>query len=492
LAVADDSVQPALGLRLCGQGRVMARIFFQIQFLKEQRMSATQDLHVMSMTLEDGEISETSLPMPSPEKGGEISRLTEHLFRHEAGKLVSILTGIFGIERLHLAEDVVQDALVRAFQTWPYYGIPKNPAAWLTQTAKNLTLDLIRREKLFRDKQAQIIPVVEQWSSGSPDAHSAGIDNEIKDDSLRLMFACCHPLIPQEAQIALALKTLCGFSPLESAKAFLTTEAAIAKRLVRARQKIREQGIGFEIPSGAELSARLESVLQTLYLLFNEGYKASSGDSLVREDLCSEAIRLTSLLAEHPAGNQPRTHALLALMYLNGARLPARVDTDGNMLRLREQDRGSWNQGMIARGMVHMARSAAGEEITAYHLQAGIAACHCAAPDGAATDWPQILSLYDRLVELDDSPIIALNRAVALGHVHGPEAAIEAVQKLHQARLLNSYHLLYAVLADFEAQLRNFQAAASHLRKAIELTDLKSEQTLLSKRLRECEEELRA
>ncbi len=423
---------------------------------------------------------------------GEISRLTEHLFRHEAGKLVSILTGIFGIERLHLAEDVVQEALVRAFQTWPYYGIPKNPAAWLTQTAKNLTLDLIRREKLFRDKEEQIVPVVEQWSSGSLTGDSPDIDNEIKDDTLRLMFACCHPLVPQDAQTALALKTLCAFSPLEIANAFLTTEAAIAKRLVRARQKIREQRIPFEIPSGAELAVRLDAVLQTLYLLFNEGYKASSGDALIREDLCSEAIRLASLLAEHPVGNQPRTHALLALMLLNAARLPARVDVEGNMLTLSEQNRAEWNREMIARGMMHMARSAAGEEITTYHLQASIAACHCAAPDGRSTDWAQILSLYDRLVELDGSPVVALNRAVALGHVRGPEAAVEAVQKLQQGRLLNSYHLLYAVLAEFEGQLSNFQAAASHLRKAIELTEIKSERMLLSKRLQDCEERFTA
>jgi RNA polymerase sigma factor (sigma-70 family) len=435
-------------------------------------------------------LEEETMPKPIANDAakGEIARLTEHLFRHEAGKLVSILTGIFGIERLHLAEDVVQESLVRAFQTWPYYGIPKNPAAWLTQTAKNLTLDLIRREKLFRDKEEQIVPVVEQWSSGSLTGDLGDIDNEIKDDTLRMMFACCHPLVPQDAQTALALKTLCGFSPLEIANAFLTSEAAIAKRLVRARQKIREQRIPFEIPSGAELSARLHGVLQTLYLLFNEGYKASSGDALIREDLCSEAIRLTSLLAGHAVGNQPRTHALLALMLLNTARLPARLDGEGNMLRLSEQNRAEWSQEMIARGMKQMAQSATGDEITTYHLQAGFAACHCAAPDAQSTDWAQILSLYDRLIQLDDSPVVALNRAVALGHVHGPEAAVEAVQKLQQAKLLNSYHLLYAVLAEFEAQLSNFQAAASHLRKAIDLTEMKSERMLLTRRLRDCEE----
>ena len=255
----------------------------------------------------------------SPALSGEISRLAEHLFREEAGKLVSVLTGIFGIDRLQLAEDVVQEALVRALQTWPYYGIPKNPAAWITQTAKNLALDLIRREKLFRDKQSEISASFEQWSTDSVAGDSPLFDTEIKDGRLRLMFACCHPLIPQESQTALALKTLCGFSAGEIAKAFLTTEAAIAKRLTRARQRIRELSIPFEIPSGEELSSRLDGVLQTVYLLFNEGYKASSGESLVREELCYEAIRLATLLSEHPAANQPRTHALVALTLLNAS-----------------------------------------------------------------------------------------------------------------------------------------------------------------------------
>ena len=421
-----------------------------------------------------------------PPQAGEISQLTEHLFRHEAGKLVSVLTGIFGIERLQLAEDVVQEALIRALQTWPYYGVPKNPAAWLTQTAKNLALDLIRREKNFQEKQPEIITFVKQWSE-STDADAPLLDGEIKDDRLRLMFACCHPLVPQDSQTALALKTLCGFSPAEIAKAFLTTEAAAEKRLVRARQKIRELQIRFEIPVGEELSLRLESVLQTLYLLFNEGYKASSGDSLVREDLCHEAIRLVTLLVEHPAGNQPRVHALSALMLFNAARLDARVDAEGNILRLKEQDRSAWDNAMIARGMFHLAQSATGDEMTAYHLQAAIAACHCAETHYESTDWQRILSLYDQLVQIDSSPVIALNRAVAVAHVHGPEAGIKAVAAISDRQILESYYLLHAVLADFHSQQGNFQAAAEHLRKGIGLTELKSEQVLLTNRLRECE-----
>ncbi len=420
---------------------------------------------------------------------GGIAQLAEHLFRHEAGKLVSVLTGIFGIDRLQLAEDVVQEAMVKALQTWPYYGVPKNPAAWLTQTAKNLALDVIRREKLFSDKQPQIIAFIEQWAGDCDPDESPAFDSEIKDRRLQLMFACWHPFIPQDSQTALALKTLCGFSPAEIAKAFLTTEAAIAKRLVRARQRIREQEIPFEIPSGEELSARLDSVLQTLYLLFNEGYKASSGDRLVREDLCQEAIRLTELLAAQPIGDQPRTRALLALMWLNTARLSARTDTEGNMLRLKEQDRLMWNQGMMARGLLHLGQSAAGDQLTAYHLQAGIAACHCAAVDYASTDWPQILALYDRLVALDDSPVVALNRAVAVAEVHGPAAGAEAIESMPKRGSLESYHLLYTVLAEFALQREDFSAAADHLRRAIQLAAVTSEQSFLTAWLRRLEEQ---
>jgi RNA polymerase sigma factor (sigma-70 family) len=415
---------------------------------------------------------------------GEVSRLAEHLFRLEAGKLVSVLTGIFGIDRLQLAEDVVQEALVRALQTWPYYGIPKNPAAWITQTAKNLALDLLRREKVFRDKQTEIAASVERWSGEVSPDDSPSFDTEIKDNRLRLIFACCHPLIPQEAQTALALKTLCGFSAGEIAKAFLTTEAAIAKRLTRTRQKIRELQIPFEIPSGTEFSVRLNGVQQTVYLLFNEGYKASSGENLVKEELCFEAIRLATLLAEHPLANQPRTHALVALMLLNAARLPARVDTEGNILRLKEQERSKWRWPMIDRGMIHLGQAAAGDELTEYHLQAGIAACHCTAVDYESTDWSRILSLYDQWVTINNSPVVALNRAVAFAQMNGPKAGIEAVKAIRNRGELDSYYLLYAVLGEFAAQLDDVEAATAHFTKALQLTDLKSEQIFLSNKIR--------
>lgn len=429
--------------------------------------------------------------MSAPPTGSEaaprsIPRLAEHLFRQESGRLVGVLTGIFGINRLQLAEDVVQEALSRALQVWPYYGVPDNPAAWLMQTAKHLALDLIRREKSFSEKESKIAVFIEQASS-EPSADEAPMfDDEIKNGRLRLMFACCHPEIPPESQIALALKTLCGFSPLEIAKAFLSTEAATAKRLTRARQRIQELGIPFEIPSGPELNPRLDAVLHILYLLFNEGYKASSGENLIREDLCHEAIQLANHLVEHPVGDQPRTHALLALMLLNAARLSARVDNDGNILRLKEQDRSRWDASLIGHGMMHLHRAAAGDELSKYHLQAGISACHCMAPDYASTDWTSILGLYNRWMQIDASPVVALNRAVAVANVHGPQEGIDAVESIPNRKHLDAYYLVYAVLGEFEAQLGNQRGAIYNFRKAQRLTDVTSEHAFLEKRLREC------
>jgi RNA polymerase sigma-70 factor (ECF subfamily) len=303
-----------------------------------------------------------------------------------------------------------------------------------------------------------------------------------------MMFVCCHPQIPGDAQAALALKTLCGFGVAEIARAFLTTDAAIAKRLTRAKQKIAEAKIPFEIPTSTELSQRLAGVLQSLYLLFNEGYKASAGDKLIREDICDEAIHLADSLARHPAGNQPKTHALLALMVLNFARTPARVDDDGNLLRLREQDRTKWNQQMIARGLFHLAQSAAGDEISEYHLQAGIAACHCAAKDYVSTDWKKIVALYDRMLTFDDSPVVALNRAVALAELRGPQAGIDAVNAIPDLKALDSYYLFHAAMGDFELQLNRLPIAAQHFQRALQLAEMPPEKKFLEKQLQACED----
>lgn len=412
--------------------------------------------------------------------------MAEHLFRHEAGKLVAVLTRLFGIERLQLAEDVVQESLIRAMQTWPYYGVPDNPAAWITQTAKHLALDILRREQNFRRKEPGIIAFMDQWPVGAPAEKEVVFDTEIQDDRLRMMFTCCHPVLPPDARVALALKTLCGLSTGEIAAAFLASEAAIAKRLTRVRKTIRDAGVPYEIPHGEELNERLENVEQALYLLFNEGYKASSGDLLVREDLCREAIRLVELLTDHPVGDRPRTHALAALMFLNASRFPARVGGDGQILLLEDQDRSKWDRSLILRGMYHIERAAAGNALSAYHIQAGIAACHAAAPTFEATNWRQILALYNAWAAHDDSPVVALNRAVALAQVEGPEAGLAAVQAIVNSKPLEGYYLHYAVLGDFERQLGNLAAAARHYQQAIDLTTIASEREFLSRRLEEC------
>jgi len=398
--------------------------------------------------------------------------------------MVATLTRIFGIEHLSLAEDVVQEALARALQTWPFYGVPKNPSAWIMRASRNLALDVVRRRKVFQNKQAEIIRLMDRDDVTPDDVIFS--EEEIADDRLRLMFVCCHSAIPAEVQVALALKTLCGFSVTEISHAFLTTDAAIAKRLTRAKQKIRQAGIPFEIPPANELGERLDGVLQSLYLLFNEGYKASSGENLVREELCEEALRLVDLLVQHPAGDQPKTHALLALVLFNAARTPTRQDSEGNLLRLKEQDRTRWDKSMIARGMFHFVQSAAGDDLSEYHLQAGIAACHCVAKDYESTDWQQILSLYDRLIELDQSPVVALNRAVAIANLRGPKAGLQAVRDVPDLNKLSLYYLLYAVLGEFEMRLGNLKAAAEQFRKSFELAETKSERAFLLKRLECC------
>jgi len=437
---------------------------------------------VVFMRLE-GMAEMMSLKTVEPEPDG-VSQLVEHLFRREGAKMVAILTRIFGIEHLNLAEDVVQEALARALQTWPFYGVPKNPSAWIMRASRNLALDVVRRRKVFQDKQAEIIHLMDRDGAAPDEAIFS--EDEINDDHLRLMFVCCHPAIPAEAQVALALKTLCGFSVGEIGHAFLTTDSAIAKRLTRAKQKIHQARIPFEIPAGGELEQRLDNVLQSLYLLSNEGYKASSGENLVREELCEEAIRLAELLVAHPAGNQPKTHALLALMLLNAARNPTRLDSEGNLLRLQEQDRTRWNKSMIARGMFHFAQSATGNALSEYHLQAGIAACHCAAKDYESTDWHKVLSLYDRLIEFDQSPVAALNRAVAIANIRGAKAGLRAVRAVRDISKLSSYYLLYAVLGEFEMRSGNLQAAAEQFRRSFELAETKSERAFLLKRLQRC------
>ncbi len=410
------------------------------------------------------------------------SLVADDLFRREGARIVASLAAHLGTHRLQLAEDAVQEALVRALQTWPYRGIPENPAAWLTQAAKNVALDALRREQSWQRKEAQITTEQERWLTRV----EPGDESDFTDDTLRMLFVCFHPQLSVEAQLALALRTVCGLSAAEIGTAFLTSEAAIAKRLVRARQLIRDLALPFAVPGPSELPGRLDGVLGALYLLFNEGYKASSGERLVREDLCHEAIRLATLLAAHPATDVPRTFALLSLMFLNGARLAARTDDAGNLLRLHEQNRAAWDQSMIQRGMACLSRAAQGDEISAYHLEAGIAACHSTAADEASTNWVRILGLYDQLLTITSSPIAAMNRAVAVSRVHGPQAGLAALDAITDRSKLEAYHLFHVLRGTFAAEMGNQAAALLHFRQAGSLASLPAERDFIARRVREC------
>ncbi len=335
----------------------------------------------------------------------------EHFFRHETGRLHATLIRLLGVHNFTLAEDVAQEAMLRAFRTWSMGGLPENPSAWITRVAMNLARDVFRHRNMVAGKEDAVVTHLEQRASAAPVGRDRDRDGEIGDDTLRLMFVCCHPSIALDAQVVLALKVLCGFSTGEIARAFLSSGAAIEKQLTRTKQRIQEADLGFEIPEGEDLTPRLDGVLTALYLLFNEGYKASTGDRLLREDLCAEAVRLSSLLVAHPVGDTPRAQALLALMLLTSARFPARLGPEGDLLRLDEQDRSRWDQSLIQRGLTHLSAAARGHELSAYHLQAGIAACHCTAADAASTDWARILRMYDDLLRIKPSPVVALNRA---------------------------------------------------------------------------------
>lgn len=411
----------------------------------------------------------------------------EHFFRHETGRLHGALIRLLGVQNIALAEDIAQEALLRALRTWSMGGIPANPSAWITRVAMNLAKDALRHRKMSAGKEPAIITHIEQ-TLPSP-AVAVEATHAIRDDALRLMFVCCHPAIAPDAQVVLALKVLCGFGTGEIARAFFSSEAAIEKQLTRTKQRIQESNIAFELPEGGDLAPRLDGVLAAIYLLFNEGYKASSGERLLREDLCSEAIRLCTLLLSHPAGRMPRSHALLALMLLTSARFPARVDEHGGLLRLDEQDRSKWDSRLIGEGLRQLMEAAAGDEISEYHLQAGIAALHCTARDPASTDWARILAHYDLLVKLRPSPLVELNRAVAVAHVRGPQAGLDVIAALAVNERFEAHYLLHAVSGELHTRLHNHAAAAASYRRALELAQVGPEQAHLARKLERAEKQ---
>jgi RNA polymerase sigma factor (sigma-70 family) len=415
-----------------------------------------------------------------------INQLVDHLYRHEAGKLVAVLTGVFGPANIELAEDVVHDSLVEAMKDWPYKGLPDNPSAWLYKVARNKALNILNREKYKRLYAAHL----QQINNNASD-EDLFQKHTVQDDQLRMIFTSCHPSLSKDSQIALTLKTLCGFSIPEIAHAFFTTEDTINKRLVRARQKIREAKIPFEVPAANEMETRVEAVLETIYLLFNEGYSASSGNEMIRYELCEEAIRLAEMVAVHPAlHNKGNTYALLALMLLNASRFRSRVDKNGNILTLSEQDRRLWDASLIQKGFVYMEKSVADKHISVFHIMAAVSACHCSAPDFASTDWKAILNLYDHLLLVDHSPLVKLNRSVALAKVSGVQKALEELQQLKSDVSFNSYHLLYATEGEFYFEMKEYPRAAEAYRKAIACSSLQPEKDLLQKKLERCLEKL--
>lgn len=406
----------------------------------------------------------------------------DELFRHRYGAMVAGLCRVLGAERLDLVEDVVQEAMLRALRRWPAEGVPERPDAWLFAVARNLALDALRRRRLA----ARVETELAHWAAaaGAVDAPRGDeLGDELGDDTLRMMFACCHPAVPADARIALVLKTVAGFGVPEIAAALLQKEATIAQRLVRAKARLQREVVELVVPPPSELPARLATVLDVLYLMFNEGYRAHRGAELVRGDLVQEAVRLAGLLLEQPATRGPEVHALLALLLLQGARLPARLDTMGEVLTLAEQDRGRWDPEWLRCGFWHLRAAMGGERLTAWHVEAGIASVHAAASDYASTDWRQVLGWYDRLVQVADAPLVRLNRAIAVAKLQGAAAGLRELADPRVATALEGYQLWWAVRAQLAWTVGELGDAAVALQRALACGGTEPEQRLLARRL---------
>jgi RNA polymerase sigma-70 factor (ECF subfamily) len=399
--------------------------------------------------------------------------------------MVAALTRIFGVHNLALAEDVAQDAFCRALEVWKVRGIPDNPAAWLMTTAKNRALDMIRRERTALTFAPEMGRLLETEWTIAPVVDEAFDAHTIRDEQLRMMFSCCHPRLPEEAQVALILNILCGFGASEIASAFLAGRAAIEKRVTRGKKVLASARRLFDL-SDAEFTLRLSAVRRALYLLFNEGYHGASGESAVRVELCAEAIRLTMLLREHAPAAVPETDALASLMCLHAARLPARLDPAGDLNPLLDQDRARWDSRLVAQGLDLLERSAAGTELTAYHVEAAIAAAHTSAPTAEETDWALIVSLYDRLMSIAPSPVVALNRAIAIAQRDGAERGLEALRAIGDRERLDRYPFYPAAMGELELRRENRDAAREHFSAALVLARTPTERRFLEKRLRAC------
>ncbi|MFN5169516.1 MAG: RNA polymerase sigma factor [Cyclobacteriaceae bacterium] len=407
----------------------------------------------------------------------------ENLFRHESGKLVAALANVFGPHQLQLAEDVAQDALLKALEHWKFHGVPANPSAWLFTVARNKALDILRTKRYEKTFAAEISALLKSEYTAGTVLKETLDPSRIEDEQLRMIFVCCHPALPTEAQVALTLKTLCGFSVAEIAHAFLTQEETITKRLYRARETLRAEKVAFTLPADHEIQARLESVLLAIYLIFNEGYHAARHPNLVREDVVEEALRLANLLAQYSAFQLPPVYALLALMCLNAARLPARLSPTGELVPLKNQDRMLWNRELIQQGRKFLERAATGNQLNVYHLEAAIAYEHCSADRYSNTNWPRIVQLYDWLLMQKNTPLVRLNRLIALGEWKGAEAVIPLALEPEMKQALANSALYYATLGSWYQQLGNLKQAYTHYQHAIEHSTSEAEQSHFRKRL---------
>lgn len=414
----------------------------------------------------------------------ETEKLVDHLFRHEAGKMVAVLSRLFGLHNLQLAEDVVQDAFIKAQQSWKFNNLPDDPSAWLMQVAKNRAIDIIRRQNNFNLYSKELAAELNEQCTYTLDQFFH--EQEIADSQLRMMFACCHPSLKQEDQVALTLKTVSGFSMQEIARSLLTNEAAIQKRLHRAKEFLKNNHIQLEIPTGEELKKRRETIYTVLYLLFNEGYNSLKADELIRKDLCAEAMRCCKLLCEHKAGDQPSTFALLSLMCFQASRFDSRIDDNNDIILLQQQDRSKWNKELIDIGVHYLNNSSNGDELSVYHIESAIAAEHCLAKNFAATNWERLLQLYDMLLEVNPSPAVQLNRAVVLAELGAIEAAIQSILSITGVeKLLRTDHIYSSVLGELYKRLSDTIKANEYLQQAFDLTPSTAEKKLIKTKMEE-------
>ena len=405
----------------------------------------------------------------------------ERLFRQESGRIVTALSRMFGLDNIALAEDVAQDVFCRALEVWKLRGVPENPSAWLMRSAKNRAIDLLRRERIARKLEPELGRLLESEWTLVPTVNEFFSAESIKDDELRMIFSCCDPQINEETQVALTLSIVCGFTTSEIASAFLRKRSTIEKRIERGKKSLAKSKRLFDMADG-ELTTRLSAVHRAIYLLFNEGYHGASAETSVRSELCREAMRLGGLLLENRLVSSPVTYALCALMWLHAARLPTRLDRKGELTPLRDQDRSSWDASLIAAGNDLLDRAAFGPDLSEYHLEAAIASVHSNAANEDETDWARLVWLYDMLVTIRPSPVVELNRAIAVAQLKGPERGLEAIRSIERGEELALYPFYSAALGELEFRAGHAGSARKHFEAAVALARNRVERRYLEGR----------